>query len=79
MEQLPPCHRAVVFALGGPTILAKELGIYRPAPPTLHWTRRGIPSRYWHRVADLLSAKLECHVTAADIERIPIRLADSAP
>ena len=59
-------HRDVILALGGPTELARLLGIYKVAPPTGHWSSRGIPSRYWHRVADL-AATAGVSVTARDL------------
>lgn len=77
MEQPPRTHLDVIVTLGGPADLARELGIYRPIPTTVHWARRGIPPRYWHRVAELLVAK-GAQITAGDIERMPIRPAEAA-
>jgi hypothetical protein len=65
-------HRDVILALGGPSQLARSLGIYKAAPPTGHWSLRGIPSRYWHRVADL-AADASIPVTARDLETMADR------
>ncbi len=72
MQEAPRNHYEVIKALGGPVTLARDLGIERPVPATLHWGRRGIPSRYWHRVTELLAAK-GVELTAHDIERLPIQ------
>jgi hypothetical protein len=77
MEQAPQTHRDIIGALGGPAILARELGIYRPIPTTVHWSTRGIPSRYWHRIVELLATKGH-RFTAYDIERMPIKAAEAA-
>ena len=68
MKDAPRTHHEVIRALGGPVKLARELGIERPVPTTLHWHRRGIPPRYWHRIAALLAAG-GIEFTAHDIER----------
>lgn len=47
-------HQDAINFLGGPSELARKLGISAAPPPTLHWGRRGIPSRYWHRVRALI-------------------------
>lgn len=63
----PTSHREVIEALGGPSKLARSLGIHRATPTTLKWGRRGIPCRYWHRIADL-ARKSGLKVTAQDLE-----------
>lgn len=63
-------HRDVIFALGGPSNLARRLGIFRPSPPTLHWATRGIPPRYWHHVTALAGAR-GLDLTVHDLERMP--------
>lgn len=69
MERLAT-HDAVIKKLGGPVQLARALGLDRSAaPPTLHWGRRGIPARYWHRIAELLEAE-QIALTASDLERM---------
>lgn len=45
-------HPDIIRALGGPTALARSLGIERTAV-ALHWPRRGIPSSLWHEVVEL--------------------------
>lgn len=59
----------IITALGGPVQLSRDLGIYRPVPTTLHWRRRGIPSRYWHRITELAAAR-GLVLTARDLERM---------
>lgn len=63
-------HRDVIRALGGPSELARKLGIFKPVPATVHWQTRGIPARYWHHVAELLGDKGH-PLTARDIEQMP--------
>lgn len=64
-------HRDVITALGGPSELARNLGIFRTSPPTLHWPARGIPARYWHHVA-MLAGKRGIRITAHDLEQMPL-------
>lgn len=70
-------HADVIRELDGPVKLAKALGIYCPSPATLHWQRRGIPPRYWHRVAELLASKGH-QITVGEIEAMPPRAAEAA-
>lgn len=65
--KVPMSHRDLIKALGGPIKLARDLGIYRPVPTTLHWASRGIPSKYWHRVADA-AAREGIAITPHDLE-----------
>jgi hypothetical protein len=67
----PRTHKALIVELGGPSNLARSLGIYRAIPTTVHWPTRGIPSRYWHRIAEL-AAERGINITAHDLERLPI-------
>lgn len=69
--ETPRTHKALITALGGPSNLARDLDIYRPIPTTVHWPTRGIPSRYWHRIAELAAAK-GIAITARDLERLPV-------
>lgn len=66
----PRTHRDLISALGGPVRLAHSLGIGRAVPTTLHWATRGIPSRYWHRVAEIADAS-GITLTVSEIERMP--------
>lgn len=63
----PRTHKDLISFLGGPSELARKLGIYRVMPTTIHWAERGIPARYWHKVAALAS-KAEIQLTAHDVE-----------
>lgn len=67
----PRTHKALIVALGGPSMLARRLDIYRGVPTTVHWPARGIPSRYWHRIAEL-AAERGIKITARDLESLPI-------
>jgi hypothetical protein len=62
---------ALIVSLGGPADLARDLGIYRPIPTTVHWGTRGIPPRYWHKITELAAAK-GIKITAHDLERMPV-------
>jgi hypothetical protein len=75
--QEPRSHEDLISALGGPVQLARGLGIYKAIPTTLHWRTRGIPSRYWHRVAELAVAA-SIRVTPHDLERLPVQTPSSA-
>lgn len=44
-------HRAVLDGLGGAERLASQLGV--TAVAVRQWYYRGIPPRYWHRIAAL--------------------------
>lgn len=61
-------HREVILALGGPSKLARQLGLPNPVNTTIHWSRRGIPSRYWHRIAELAGPEV---VTAHELATLP--------
>lgn len=62
-------HRDVILALGGPSALARSLGIYKAQSATGHWPTRGIPSRYWNQVAELAAAAA-ITLTARDLEKM---------
>lgn len=49
-------HDAIIRALGGPTILARRLGL-NVLHTTGKWPRRGIPPRHWHIVTVLAAEK----------------------
>lgn len=49
-------HREVILFLDGPSALARRLGL-EPANTTVKWSRRGIPSRYWHVIADFAAER----------------------
>lgn len=49
-------HDAIIRALGGPTLLARHLGL-NVLHTTGKWPRRGIPSEYWIEVADFAAEK----------------------
>lgn len=66
----PRTHHDLIKALGGPSDLARDLGIFRPIPTTVHWPRRGIPSRYWHRITELAGAK-GITITPRELETLP--------
>ena len=59
-------HHEIIRKLGGPIALARDLGLSRPEA-ALHWPRRGIPARLWHRVVELAEQKEE-PVTFAALE-----------
>lgn len=60
-------HAEIIRQLGGPTRLAKDLGL--PVVATVgHWPSRGIPSRYWHRVVSLATER-GISITFRDLER----------
>lgn len=44
-------HAVLIRDLGGKAKLAEQLGLDRDV--LTKWHRRGIPSRYWHRVIEL--------------------------
>lgn len=69
--ETPRTHHELIKALGGPVKLAQALDISRPIPTTVHWGRRGIPSRYWHRVTEIAGAR-GVSITAHDLERLPL-------
>lgn len=60
-------HAEIIRQLGGPTKLAKDLGLSVLASVG-HWPARGIPSRYWHRIVELASER-GIAITFADLER----------
>lgn len=68
-------HRDLILALGGPTKLARKLGLKNPSNTTVHWSARGIPSRYWHRVCELAASQIQ--ITAHDLERLPPRRSEA--
>lgn len=41
-------HESIISALGGIAETARLVGV--PPRRATHWTRRGIPSKYWHIV-----------------------------
>jgi hypothetical protein len=61
-------HAEIISALGGPLAVAKALGIANPST-VAHWSRRGIPARYWLRLSKL---------PAADGETIPVETFEPA-
>lgn len=65
-------HEDAINFLGGPSDLARKLGIAAGFPPTLHWGRRGIPSRYWHHVRELIVAG-GIPITDRDLAHMPTR------
>jgi hypothetical protein len=61
-------HANVVEAFGGTAALARAIDVSPKL--TIHWGRRGIPARYWHRVeATELGRKLG--ITAARLSNLP--------
>lgn len=46
-------HRAIIKQLGGYVELASLLGLHEEAVKSWAKLDRGIPARYWHRVAEL--------------------------
>lgn len=72
METKPRTCHELILALGGPVQLARKLGMDGPMPATLHWKSRGIPARYWHRVADLLAQERGIELSAHEVERLPV-------
>src|SRR6185437_10691970 len=66
-------HHDVIRLLDGPSALARCLGL-EPVNTTVHWTTRGIPSRYWHRVIRLAAAK-GLSLSEDQLERLPPRAA----
>jgi hypothetical protein len=67
--ETPRTHKDLIIALGGPSNLARKLGIYRAIPTTVHWSTRGIPSRYWHRITKI-ATETGLTITADDLERM---------
>lgn len=67
-KQTPATHREIIVLLGGPSALARALGL-RAVNTTVHWSTRGIPSKHWHKVIPLLS-QADINLTADDLERM---------
>lgn len=65
MERSHDFHADLIRRLGGKAKLADELGLERDV--LTKWHRRGIPSRYWHRVIELARG-IEVTVTAAELD-----------
>jgi len=63
-------HAHLISKFGGSAPLAKSIGVEPRL--AIHWARRGIPARYWHRVVEA-AAELDppVHVTAHTLERLP--------
>ena len=63
-------HAHLINKFGGSAPMAKSIGVEPRL--AIHWPRRGIPSRYWHRVIDA-AAQLNppINVTARALERLP--------
>lgn len=66
MSGLNDLHAALIRDLGGKAKLAELLGLDRDV--LTKWHRRGIPSRYWHRVIGLARAAA-ITVTAEELDR----------
>lgn len=66
MERSNNLHASLIRSLGGKAKLAEHLGLERDV--LTKWHRRGIPSRYWHRVIEL-AGSAEIMVTAEDLDR----------
>jgi hypothetical protein len=57
----------IIDALGGNAELAKSLG--EKTSNVWRWRERGIPARFWHRVAELAQQKGVAGVSLATVER----------
>jgi YdaS antitoxin of YdaST toxin-antitoxin system len=66
-------HRAIIRDLGGYVELASQLGLHEEAVKS--WARedRGIPARYWHRVAELAGVTPEYLRRTSPKPHAPIR------
>jgi hypothetical protein len=60
-------HAGIIQAFGGIRPLAMAIGIdWKIA---VHWERRGIPSKYWHRVVKAWGERIPRQLTIEDLER----------
>lgn len=62
-------HADIIRLLGGPTKLARALGVAHKAP--LHWRLRGIPARFWHQI-EQLPAAVDANITAKNVASAPV-------
>jgi len=62
-------HAEAIDRMGGQTNLARALGL-KPALLT-HWKRRGIPTKYWLKIAKTDLAR-ENGITADLLDSLPI-------
>lgn len=75
MSETNAFHRELIVALGGKARLAEAFGIGHVEK----WHKRGIPSRYWHKVIELganLTPPVE--VTFEELERTKPARAEAA-
>lgn len=63
-------HAHLISKFGGSGPLAKSIGVEPKL--AIHWPKRGIPARYWHRVVEA-AATIEppLEVSAHLLERLP--------
>jgi hypothetical protein len=61
-------HRDVIQLLGGPTAVAKALGL-NAVNTTVHWATRGVPRKYQRRISEMAEGK-GVKITWADWERL---------
>lgn len=59
-------HPEVIKAFGGTKPLAEAIGV--DPKLAVHWGRRGIPAKYWHRVVETAPPAL-VRLTIVDLER----------
>jgi hypothetical protein len=63
-------HAHLISKFGGAAPLARAINVEPKL--AIHWPRRGIPARYWHRVVVAAAAlNPPVHITAHTLERLP--------
>ncbi len=63
-------HAHLISKFGGSGPLAKSISVEPKL--AIHWPKRGIPARYWHRVVEAAAAlDPPVEVTAHVLERLP--------
>lgn len=63
-------HAHLICKFGGSGPLAKSIGVEPKL--AIHWPKRGIPARYWHRVVEAAAAiQPPIDVSAHLLERLP--------
>lgn len=67
-------HVEVIEAFGGTKPLAEAIGV--DPKRAIHWGRRGIPAKYWHRI-EQIAHKHRLVITAVDLGRMSEVLATS--